>query len=194
MGARFSKVSCTCTINCHQPGVVHDHRNGVGPCQRCNHLRRLRAGAQSRASAASTSTEYLARPRYCASPTPDPDLARREFPSANCVCCVVILTFKYRHGVNSTKVIPGHAHFPPAPHVPQPGPSQKQNTYLTDNPPQTPSPTAPSAASMHPSGDAPATTAAPSLTPIACPHSSAPPPPAPAQTQAQAQAYARTEA
>ncbi|KAH6617341.1 hypothetical protein F5144DRAFT_551811 [Chaetomium tenue] len=81
MGARFSKVSCTCTIDCHQPGVVHDHSNGAGSCQRCNHLRRLRAGAQSRASAASTSTEYLARPRYLTSPSPDPDLARRLIPN-----------------------------------------------------------------------------------------------------------------
>jgi hypothetical protein len=125
MGARFSKVSCTCTINCHQPDVVHDHHNGVGPCQRCNHLRRLRAGAQSRTSAASTSTEYLARPRYDASPTSDPDRARREFPSANRVCCVVILNFEYRHGVNSKKVIPGHAHFPSTVHFLQPGPLSK---------------------------------------------------------------------
>ncbi|KAH6842499.1 hypothetical protein B0I37DRAFT_447962 [Chaetomium sp. MPI-CAGE-AT-0009] len=76
MGARFSKVSCSCTINCHQHPAVHDHSNGVGPCQRCTHLRRLRAGAESRASAASTSTEYLARPRHYVSPSPDADLAR----------------------------------------------------------------------------------------------------------------------
>ncbi|KAK3295058.1 uncharacterized protein B0H64DRAFT_464311 [Chaetomium fimeti] len=76
MGAKFSKVSCSCTINCHQHPAVHDHSNGVGPCQRCTHLRRLRAGTESRASAASTSTEYLARPRHYASPSPDSDLAR----------------------------------------------------------------------------------------------------------------------
>ncbi|KAK4043938.1 hypothetical protein C8A01DRAFT_32036 [Parachaetomium inaequale] len=71
MGGRFSKVSCSCTINCNPHAVVHDHSNGTGHCPRCNHLRRLRPGAESRASAASTSTEYLPRPRYRASPNPD---------------------------------------------------------------------------------------------------------------------------
>ncbi|KAL2186978.1 hypothetical protein L209DRAFT_752799 [Thermothelomyces heterothallicus CBS 203.75] len=71
MGTKVSKISCSCTISCHPHGAVHHHRNEVGPCPRCGHLSPLRPGAESRASAASTSTEYLARPRYYSSPSLD---------------------------------------------------------------------------------------------------------------------------
>jgi len=68
MGGRFSKFSCSCAINCNRPTLVHDHDGEVGQCPRCTQLRR---GAESRASSASTSTEYLPRPRYYDSPSPE---------------------------------------------------------------------------------------------------------------------------
>lgn len=60
MGGRSSKASCSCTINFNPQSVVHNHDREIGHCPRCNHFRQ---GAVSRASAASTSTEYLPRPR-----------------------------------------------------------------------------------------------------------------------------------
>ena len=75
MGAWLSKVSCSCSINPNPNNPVHDHGGEPRQCPRCAHTRR---GAESRASATTTSTEELPRPRYS---SPAPERIHRKPPT-----------------------------------------------------------------------------------------------------------------